>query len=122
MSLRFGSNPVIIIDLQPGIYLLPEESSSGKSFMSRRLKTLESVDRATSHTFPAEMDSKKVLDSSLRDVVVLDRYDMCSNDYSEDMLNFSKDGVLLVDCKSHSFNLPCRSCRMYMTESELFVK
>lgn len=122
MSLIFGNDPAVRIELEPGIYLLPEESSVGKTYMCSIFRSLASIDRVTSHTFPDDMDSKRVLDNSLRDVVALDRYDMCTGDYTDDMQRFAEKGILLVDAKAHSFNLRCRSCRMYMTRDELVIK
>lgn len=122
MSLKFGISPVVRIELQPGVYLLPEDSAVGKSYMCQIFKDLESIDRVTSHTFPAKLDAKRVLDNTTRDVVLLDRYDMCNEDFAEDMRRFAERGVLLVDFKSYGFPVPARRCRLYMTMDELVVK
>lgn len=122
MSLKFGSNPCVRIDLQPGVYLLPVDSAIGKSYMCQIFKDISSIARVASHTFPDAFDAKKVLDNSKRDVVMLDRYDMCDADFSEDMRRFTEKGILLVDFKKSGFPVPARRCRVYMTSNELVVK
>lgn len=122
MSLKYGNDPVVSIDLQPGIYLLPTDSAVGKSYLAFVLKDLENVDRVTSHAFPSTFDAARVLDNSTRDVVLLDRYDMRTEDYVDEMRKFAEKGILLVDFKTHRFPLPCRRCRLLMTKDELVVR
>ena len=121
MSLKFGNNPVVRIELSPGIYLLPPESAIGKSYMCKIFKDIGRVSRVTGHEFPDDLDVDKVLNNSLRDVVIFDRYDMCTSDFTKEMQNFAKSGVLLLDSKTHLRGLGCRSCMMDMNKDELVV-
>ena len=121
MSLKFGNSPAVVIELQPGIYLFPVDSAIGKSYMCKIFKELESIDRVASHTFPSAFNAQMVLDSDRRDVVLLDRYDLCDGDFTAEMQKFAEKGVLLIDYKSHNFPLKCRRCELDMTEAELVV-
>lgn len=122
MKLKIGISPSISIDLEPGVYLLPSQSAIGKSYLCSAFRDLESIDRVKSHAFPAELIASQVFDSSKRDVVMLDRYDLCKVDYSMEMLDFAKTGVVLVDCKAKPFTIPCKPCRLYMTKDALVIK
>lgn len=121
MNLRYESRIAVSINLEPGVYLLPTNSASGKSYMAKLFKEIDAVARVTSHTFPATFDASSVLDNSVRDVVLLDRYDMCTDDFTVEMKKFAEKGILLVDCKTHDFPLQCRRCYLKMTKSELVL-
>lgn len=122
MKLSIGISPSISIDLEPGIYLLPAKSAIGKSYLCSAFRDLASINRVKSHSFPEELVVSNVFDRDKRDVIMLDRYDLCTEDYSSEMLSFSETGIILVDCKATPFKLPCRPCRIYMKKDELVVK
>lgn len=123
IAFEYVSFPVVRVELDPGIYLLPEGFEREKAYMQRLFRDLSRTDRVTSHSFPIDdLYVDRVLNSDARDVVLFYRYDMCDVDCTKEMLSFAKTGVLLLDCQSHVDIHGLKECKFVMFGNELIIK
>lgn len=115
--------PQIVINLEPGIYVFPNSSADGKTYLAMRLRQLHDDERVDSYTFVdrSHFGIEKVLDSSKNDVVLIDRYDMYLGEGAGAIEQFSKTGVVLIDCKSRNLPFGGKECVLLMDEGRLTV-
>ena len=102
--------PKIYVDLEPGIYAFPDVSASGKTYLSSLLHNLRKVARVDSITFVDDFNPSEFFDRSKRDLVMLDRYDLYAGQGSNEMKEFAKTGIVLLDCKSDLKNTHFYPC------------
>lgn len=113
--------PSIYVELEPGIYVFPPMSARGKTYLSDSLYELRSLERVDSVTYISDFRPKEFFDRSKRDLVMLDRYDLYYGQGIDEMNEFARTGIVLVDCKSSFAKLNSRPCLLKMTMDELVV-
>lgn len=113
--------PAIQVRLDPGVYILHDRAAGGKSYLCSLLHKLRDRERVDSHTYPNEFKPAELLDSSKRDLVMLDRYDMYCGAGVEEIAKFAETGVVLIDCKSHDYPLAATTCFIRFSEDKLEV-
>lgn len=100
--------PSVVLDLPNGIYVFANASSVGKTRLFVALREVQVVDGdVLTYT---QMDSrlglrlKDVLaENPGRKVLMLDRYDMYLGVCKKKIVEYAKDAIVLVDCKSSDF-------------------
>lgn len=69
----------------------------------------------------AKVDKAKCFDSSRRNLLMPDRYDMYAGEFLYEIIKFGKSGIVLIDCKCHKLGIPVKTCRVVLKEDELIV-
>ena len=114
--------PRVNILLEPGIYILPTKSATGKSYLARLLyKYGEFCERCTSYSHSSYYKPDDILDASKYDVVLLDRYDMYPDVSKDKMREFAESGILLVDAKGYLSGLRFKLCCLLLHEDRITV-
>ena len=97
----------IIINLDPGIYKLPRNSSEGKTWLYKELKRcsrIEGLDNVIGYTytdFRDGLDLQGLIDKmSGVKVIMFDRYDMYNGEFESIINKYSDTAIILIDCKS----------------------
>lgn len=97
----------ITIDLKPGIYVMGDISSTGKSYLCKSLKKLRTygykVDGYTYSDYLRKVSLRELvgdLDKKI-EYLVIDRYDMYKNEFSDYIQELSKYCVVLIDSKEY---------------------
>lgn len=118
-------SPEILVELPVGVYLLPVDSASGKTYLCESLRELATVERVNSYTYSDKssgLSLASLLDNSKYDLLLLDRYDMYFGDCVTEIKEFAKSGIVLVDCKADELPFPATICTVYLQMSRLVVK
>lgn len=113
--------PSVYIELNPGIYAFPAFSGEGKTYLSSTLHKWRKAERVDSHTYIDDFRPVELFDRSKRDLVMLDRYDLYFGQGMQEMKEFAKTGIVLVDCKSPLRNYEFLPCEIRFSEGELVV-
>lgn len=69
----------------------------------------------------ATVDIDKFFNSETKDLLMLDRYDMYAGQFLDKISEFSKTGIILIDCKSYRFPMRKKSCGVYLYDNRLVV-
>ena len=111
------------IDLPNGVYVFPRSSADGKTYLSSILRALGPDDGVNSYTLDDKdfFDVSVALNSEKYKLVLLDRYDMYFGDGIEEIQEFGKAGVVLIDCKSHDFPFEVKYCFLHMEIDKIMV-
>ena len=110
------------ISLEPGVYVLPDKSATGKTYLASLLKMYGGYgERVTSVTYSTAKDLDVALDPSKYDVVLLDRYDMYYGKGAAKIKEFGVAGVLLLDCKRMVDFCDFEPCRIKLGQREVVV-
>lgn len=93
----------IKIDLTPGIWVFDSEQSTGKTYLCKQLKELETLGEPvggfTYEDIRLGQSLVEFLKNPKYDVVMLDRYDMYPNTAHKEIREASESKVVLIDCK-----------------------
>lgn len=93
----------INIKLENGIYVLDEKSATGKTRLCKVLKELRKLgEPVVGYTYGDEKLGISLVDIASRvkpKVLMLDRYDMYNGTFNERFTEWSKDAIILIDCK-----------------------
>lgn len=100
------------VDLSPGIYCFDGDSATGKTYLCNFLKKLGSIgEPVDGYTFEdvalislPEYLSRRGLGGGVCRVLLIDRYDMYSSMFHDEIVKQSQTGVVLLDLK-HSVDL-----------------
>ena len=107
----------------PGVYIFPNASSSGKTYLCGLLSDLSPYERVDSLTFNdvRKTNSAEFFNPSVVDLVMLDRYDMYPGRFVQEISKFAESGIVLVDSKTYDFPFQVESCGIYLYENRLVV-
>lgn len=98
----------IDIKLNNGVYVFPNESSSGKSWLCKRLKRMHELgEPVNAYTFSDRFHSQEleeILIPQKYKVILLDRFDIYKNECHNLIKKCSNDSIILIDCKDN-FNV-----------------
>lgn len=96
-------NVEIKICLDNGIYEFDNNSATGKTRLCKELKELQKLNEPViGYTYGDDklgIDLSKVIEIVKPKVVLLDRYDMYNNMFHDEMIEWAKDSIVLIDCK-----------------------
>lgn len=93
--------PEINIELDNGIYVFSIESATGKTRLYKALKSVEQHGDVVAYTYSdtiTKLDLKTLVNEKTR-VIILDRYDMYFNKFSDVMEEYKDKAIVLIDCK-----------------------
>lgn len=97
-------NPIINIELENGIYEFCSESGTGKTRLCRILKELQKLgEPVIGYTYGDDIlgiDLKDLVSKVNPKVILLDRYHMYNGTFSKEIIEWSKNTIILIDCKS----------------------
>lgn len=117
--------PHVKIELDNGVYVFDDYSSTGKTWLSNTLKELstygEPVNSYSYRDYVNGVDITDVLNKKYK-VVMLDRYNLY-NGYAKDMIKSLADSmVILLDCKGNIDSLvDVRDCDIDISENSIEV-
>jgi len=122
--------PEIRIKLDNGVYIFDAKSSTGKTYLAILLKRLrgagEPVDSFTYadskrvNTLTEALSGKDFTVQQLR-VIMLDRYDMYSDLYVDELDKLRENCVILIDCKWGARIRNTRRCYATLTSDSIEV-
>lgn len=94
----------INIDLENGIYIFNEKSATGKTRLCKELKELRKLgEPVIGYTYGDDKLGINLLSITNKvkpKVLMLDRYDMYNGDFDNNIIAWSKDAIILIDCKA----------------------
>lgn len=93
----------ININLENGIYVFDEKSATGKTRLCKALKELRKLgEPVIGYTYGDDKLGISLVDIISKvnpKVIMLDRYDMYNGTFNERFAEWSKNAVILIDCK-----------------------
>lgn len=102
-------NVKIKINLESGIYVFDNESATGKTRLAKMLAEYqaygEPVISYTYNDYLKGISLNNMIKNKKYEVIMLDRYDLYNGEYSDIIREFSKDTIVLMDCKSEVKNI-----------------
>lgn len=109
--------------LDSGVYVFPQSSANGKTYLGTILRLLGETDRVSSYTLEdtSLFDISVVLNREKFDLVLLDRYDMYFGVGLDLIQEFGKTGIVLIDCKAFDFPFKVRPCHIQFEADKLVV-
>lgn len=97
----------ININLEPGVYVFGDLSSTGKTYLCKLLKKLRTfgypVDGYTYDDYLRKISLKQLvgeIDGKIQ-YLLIDRYDMYKNEFLDYIEELSKYCVVMIDCKEY---------------------
>lgn len=124
--LKYNGKVNIEIGLLNGVYYFKIHSGVGKSRLAKLLKSYSlDGDDVVSYTYtdkalgiPLNHFINKVTNPRL---LLLDRYDLYNGDFKEEIEEFAKTGVVLIDIKGPT-DIRCCECVLTMTNNTIEVR
>lgn len=113
-------NPGALISLDNGVYFFPAESATGKTYLYNILQVLSSVEPVRGITYNTRDFLSQVLSDKTKKLVMVDRYDLYPDMCHEEIEEFGKHGIVLLDAKHGVDDLRCSPCIIQMFDG--FVK
>lgn len=110
-------------ELEYGVYIFPNSSADGKTYLGSLLRSFGRTDRVTSYTYDDTQffDISVVLDRAKYDMVLIDRYDMYFGVGLELIKKFGETGLVLIDCKSNSFPFRVKPCHLIFEQDRMVI-
>ena len=122
--LEYKGDIDIKVNLQNGIYTFRNNSGIGKSYLVSLLKSYaadgEPVMAYTYTDMIIGVQFNNVVKPGEQKLLVIDRYDLYSDAFTEQIEKFAETGVVLIDIKG-STNLQSKLCYLDMTEHMIEV-
>lgn len=91
------------INLDNGIYVFDEKSATGKTRLCKVLKELRKLgEPVIGYTYGDDNLGISLIDITNKvnpKVLMLDRYDMYNGTFNNELAEWSKNAVILIDCK-----------------------
>ena len=116
----------INIDAENGVYVFTCESASGKTYLCKELKKLrEAGEPVVSFTFSDYINGlnlKEQVEKIKPKVIMLDRYDMYDKIFNNDIIEWGKNSIVLVDHKSPYFLNSVYTCCISFDPYEIEVR
>ena len=124
--LNLSGNVDIRINLPNGIWVFPADSAAGKTYLYKLFQVHyfngKPVVGYSYHDKLLGVKLDQLVDSNKHKYLLLDRYDMYNGDYADFLIEFSKHGVVLIDCKSGvDINIATEFCRIQFSEGLIEV-
>lgn len=119
-------NPKVIVNLENGLYLFDNKSSTGKTRLFKCLrdnqKYGESVASYSYDDYLLGVPIEKVLVPNKYKVIMLDRYDMYNGTGKDLILSCSSNTIILLDCKKGlNFGVDYEICYLDMMDKSIEV-
>ena len=120
-------NTKIYINLENGLYIFSNQSSTGKTRLYKELKDMytygEDVLAYSYSDLLYGTDLAELLKKNPdKKVLLIDRYDMFINQYRGIIAAYSKHSIVMVDCKQEiSFTKEDGMCFIEMTDNTISV-
>lgn len=116
----------VLIDIQlksdTGIFYLPPFSGVGKTWLAKMLrKVYLSGGRVNSYSYEDYL-MKTPLRLENLELMLIDRYDMYYGFFSDEIREFSKSGIVLMDCKQAWQKINVQSCSICRNYSSITVR
>lgn len=116
----------IVIPLENGIFVFDENSAIGKTRLCNELKELRKLgEPVIGYTYNDDqlgIDLPKLVNDVDPKVILLDRYDMYNGLFDEQMVEWAKTAVVLVDCKCElNINYAAEWCNINMEPARIEV-
>lgn len=114
------------IELENGLYVFDDESATGKTRLCKLFKELQRLDEPViGYTFNDDklgIDLVSQINVKKPQVLVLDRYDMYKGTFDNYFTSWSKNMIVLIDCKG-SLDINCVAdwCCIEMKADEIEV-
>ena len=113
----------IRLQLNKGVYIFDCESATGKTYLWDMLRTLTSRDDIRCISYPESKLLKSLYDiDNIENVnlIFLDRYDMYSPKYQEEIKQLASSCSILMDCKQcENYEGRVEYCTIKMTRDSL---
>ena len=119
-------NVTINIELEPGIYVFDNQSATGKTRLAKLFSKYQAYgEPVASYTYNDKLKGLSLLDllkNNKYEVILLDRYDLYNGEYTDAIEKYSKEAVVLIDCKSELKNIADDDwCNIVMAEDRIEV-
>ena len=115
----------ISIDLAPGIYVFPNMSASGKTYLHDLLRQAGvagyAVSTYTYNDFLEGRDIMNVFRPEKYKVILVDRYDMFEGNFVEEINKCKDNSVVLIDYKGKKNWFDTDSCAVLLSEGKIEV-
>ena len=106
----------ININLENGIYVFDEKSATGKTRLCKALKELRKLgEPVVGYTYGDDKLGISLIDIISKvnpRVIMLDRYDMYNGTFNKKFAEWSKNAIILIDCKG---DLETETCTDWCT-------
>ena len=117
-------NREISIDLDTGVYVFDDESSTGKTFLSKCLKEYSlndtSIDSYTYQDLKKGVTLPKYIGNRRVRYLMLDRYDLYVGIFTEYIRELSKNCTIMIDCKG-DMDISYLDCGIEFTKGKIEV-
>ena len=121
----FSNGVKITFHLEKGVYVFPPISATGKTYLAKLVRySCTAGARVFSYSYTdyyIGLPIAKAFDSEKYDVVILDRYDMYVGEGLAEMKDFSRNGLVLVDCKSEYLDSCSEICLIALKKDSIDV-
>lgn len=119
-------NVFIDIELENGIYIFDENSATGKTRLCKELKEFQKMgEPVIGYTYGDNnlgINLEEVFKRINPKVLLLDRYDMYNGTFNNQILQWSNNTIILIDCKGDlEINYDVEWCTIEMTASKIEV-
>lgn len=123
--LKFISYGVDIdIQLDKGVYVFSSYSASGKSYLLFLLDAIKDDENILTYTYKdykADVDLGKLLSNRSYDLVLIDRYDLYLDKFSNAIVNAGRESLVLIDSK-HGLLVEYDTCDIILAKDKVTVK
>lgn len=113
----------VIINLDNGVYYFDEESATGKTRLAKVFRGYTQDYPVASYSYD-DLALKIPFDTLVKPgeqkVLVIDRYDIYKGTLTEQIKEFAKTGIVLIDCKGNP-GVKCNLCFIEMTADTIEV-
>ena len=103
MMFSLTGNMDINIALRNGVWIFPPESATGKTYLYKQLKLhYLNGEPVVGYSYNDKLFGvhlEHLVDYDRHKVLILDRYDLYSKDFTDIIKKFSLQGIVLIDCK-----------------------
>lgn len=113
--------PSVKVLLDNGVYALPAQSATGKTFLYYALRDIREFEPVDAYTYKDGRNLEELLTGGNLKLILLDRYDMYPDSCVDEIKTFGKSGVVLIDCKSNWPDLRMVTCSIDLSEAGVVI-
>lgn len=122
-------SPKVIIDLPAGLFSFPRRAAIGKTYLAKQLRMLRGIGEPVDSFTVDDLrrgglsEALSASDYTVWDlkVVQLDRYDLYTRRFDDEIYRLSKTCTVLIACRSRSYLTGVHDCRIQRDASTLAV-